>query len=191
MQDDPTSAAAAIAGALVQAKIPFAVGGALCLAHWGVVRATKDLDLNVFVSDEQLDPVFDALERGGCDVDRAVSIARARERGDVVATWHGMRVDVFVAFHAYHDEVRARVVQGSLPDGMAVPFLSAEDLAVFKSLFHRPKDLGDLHRLFAARAESFDIAYVRRWLDELLGPDDPRVTDIPRRFERIIARQEP
>jgi hypothetical protein len=171
--------------------VPYAIGGSLCLAFWGVVRATKDLDLNVFVSDRDLAVLFDALEASGCEVDRTASLARARDRGDVVATWHDMRVDVFIAFHPLHDEVQNRVVRGELPGFGEVAFLSAEDLAIFKTLFHRPKDLADLHRLFAARANELDIAYVEHWLAELLGEDDPRVRDIPQRFANVRAHREP
>lgn len=191
MPADPADAAAAISAELERRNVEYAIGGALSLAFWGVVRATKDLDLNVFVSEDVLGPVFDALEAAGCVVDSAAGAARARDRGDFVASWQEMRVDVFVAFHPYHDEVRRRAVRGELPGHGMVWFLSAEDLAVFKSLFHRPKDLADLHRLFAARRDAFDIDYVERWLTDLLGATDPRVADIPRRFANVRDQREP
>lgn len=187
MDVDPGDAAARIAAALTQAGVPSAIGGALCLAYWGVPRATKDLDLNVFVGDDALEPVFAALQAAGCKVDRAASTARARERGDFVAAFGPMRVDVFVSFHDYHREVAGRVVRDRLPDGTEAAFLSAEDLCVFKMLFHRAKDLVDLDRLFAARGAAIDIGYVERWLATLLGPGDGRVAEVRDRFDRVRA----
>jgi hypothetical protein len=40
----------------------------------------------------------------------------------------------------------------------------------------------DLERLVAA-TPGFDVAYVRRWLEDILPPDDERRT----RFDRIVA----
>ncbi len=69
----------------------------MCLAYWGVPRATKDLDLNVFREGHGPGPVFEALEAAGYEVQRSEALARGRERGDFVARWGDMRVDVFVA----------------------------------------------------------------------------------------------
>ena len=46
---------------------------------------------------------------------------------------------------------------------------------MFKLLFFRGKDLVDLERLVAVRGESLDVAYVRRWIVEMMGEDDARV----------------
>lgn len=186
MLADPSAAAALIVPELERRGVACAVGGALCLAWWGVPRATKDLDVNLFVADDALEPAFDALEAVGARVDRQAARARARARGDVVAELDGMRIDLFVSFHRYHDEVARRVTRGRLPGGPEVGFLAAEDLCVFKVLFYRAKDLVDLDRLFAARGREFDIDYVLRWLADLLG-EDPRIADTRARFDRIVS----
>ena len=62
-------------------------------------------------------------------------------------------------------------------------FLSREALAVFKLLFFRPKDLADLARLVAQSGEALDVAYIRRWIADMMGDDDERVT----RWDRIVA----
>jgi hypothetical protein len=164
----------ALATALDAARVPYALGGAVCLAAWGVPRATRDVDLNVFVDESGLDAVFAALAAAGCDVDRVASRASAAERGDFQASAGGTRVDVFIAFHAYHVEVAARCVTVTAPAGRSLRLLSAEDLLVFKTLFGRTKDFADIERLVAARGSALDAAYVLRWLAALLPVDDPR-----------------
>jgi hypothetical protein len=186
MAADPGAAASAVVTKLEQAGVPCAIGGALCLAYWGVPRATRDLDINVFVGESELATVLDSLEAAGCVVDRPQSLTRVRDRGDMVADFDGIRVDVFIAFHDYHEHVARRVVRGVLPDGPEASFLSAEDLCVFKTLFHRAKDLVDLDRLFAALGRSLDIDYVLHWLGELLGPDDRRPIQLEHRFARVV-----
>jgi hypothetical protein len=57
-------------------------------------------------------------------------------------------------------------------------------LAVFKLLFHRPKDVADLERLCAANRGRPDHALVRRWVVEMLGEDDPRAA----RWDDVVAR---
>lgn len=62
---------------------------------------------------------------------------------------------------------------------------SPASIAVFKLLFFRLKDRGDLERLVAVRGPDLDHAYVRRWMVEMMGDDDERVVawnDIVRRF---------
>ena len=186
MVADPAAAAARIVPELECRGVPCAVGGALCLAYWGVPRATKDLDLNLFVGDDRLDAAFAALEAAGVTFDREAASARARSRGDFVAQLDDLRVDLFVAFHPYHQTVASRVARACLPSGTEVAFLSAEDLCVFKTLFYRSKDLVDLDRLFSARRDAFDIDYVERWLRDLLG-DDARVADIRGRYARVCG----
>lgn len=163
-----------LADVLEARGIPYAIGGSLSLATWGYARATVDVDLDVFVSHDALDPVFDALIAAGCHLDREACRSSARDRGDFRATLDGMRVDVFVPSFPLYGSARARIRQGQLR-GAPAWFLSAEDLATFKMLFFRAKDLLDVERLLAVRGEEFDHAYVRAWLVQLVGVDDDRI----------------
>ena len=60
------------------------------------------------------------------------------------------RVDGFVSFHPFHDEVRWRAQTATLL-GQTIPILSAEDLVLFQVLFDRPKDWLDITNMAAAR----------------------------------------
>ena len=182
---DPAAAAARIIPELERRGVSCAVGGALCLAYWGVPRATKDLDLNLFVPEDALEPVFVALSAVGAQVSPEIARASIQERGDFVAQLEDMRIDFFVAFHPYHATVASRLERARLPDGTEASFLSAEDLCVFKMLFHRAKDLVDLDRLFAARQDRLDVEYVERWLTVLLG-DDARIAEVRGRHAAVM-----
>lgn len=80
---------------------------------------------------------------------------------------------------AFDRRVRTRLA------GRDTRVLSPESLAVFKMLFHRPKDVADVGRLLDIQGPRFDAAFVRRWLVAMLGPDDERIAD----WDRLAARR--
>lgn len=165
------------------AGIPHAIGGALALAVWGFPRATNDVDLDVFVTADRLEPVIDALQRAGLSVDRTGALESARERGDFRASSGPMRVDVFVSSMPFYDTVRERIRRAPL-QGSPAWFLSPEDLVIFKLLFFRTKDLLDIERLVAFLGSSFDRGYVRHWILELVGEEDDRIAA----WDEIVLR---
>lgn len=171
-----------LADALEARGVAYAIGGALALGVWGFPRATKDVDVDVFVGADELAPVFEALRASGCQVSEAEAVASATERGDFQA-WHGsMRVDVFVASIPFYGQMRGRVRQAVL-EGRPAWFLSPEDLCVMKLLFFRTKDLIDVERLVASMGARFDRGYVTSALLELVGPDDARLP----RWRQVLA----
>jgi hypothetical protein len=172
-----------IADALGAAGIPYALGGALALAVAGVPRGTRDVDVNVFIALDVLGGVIDALAAIGVTFDRDAALARAARDGMFVGTWDGMRIDVFVPSIPFSDEA-ARTRVEVVVDGWRGFFLAPEAIAVFKLLFFRAKDVGDLGQLIAVRREALDCAYVRRWLVDMMGDDDERV----RRWDELVAR---
>jgi hypothetical protein len=187
-QQPPNDAAEAgmrIAAAFEQAGLPYALGGALALGALGVPRGTLDVDVNVFVGDDQIRDVVAALAGLGVAVDEPAALAAASRDGMFVGSWAGIRIDVFVPSIPFSHEAGTTRVCLTDPDGNSIWFLSAEALAVFKLLFFRPKDLVDLERLVAVQGSELDRAYVRAWLVDMMGEDDARVRawdDLGRRF---------
>ncbi len=173
----------AIADALRSAAQPYALGGALALGVAGVPRGTKDVDVNVFVEPDALMPVIDALTALGIRVDAPTALARARRDGMFVGDWDGMRIDVFVPSIPFSREAERTAIDVTV-DGWTGRFLSAEGIAIFKLLFFRIKDRGDLERLVAVRGASLDRAYIRRWIVDMMGEDDERV----RAWDDTVAR---
>jgi len=86
----------------------------------------------------------------------------------------------------FYDNVRRRIRQATL-EGRPAWYLSPEDLAVMKLLFFRPKDLLDLERLVALRAD-LDRRYVERAIESLLGAGDSRLREWNALLERVDAQ---
>jgi hypothetical protein len=167
--------------ALEQADVPHAFGGALALAfHVEEPRATRDIDVNLFVAPVHAARVFAALPDGvswtQSDVEEAIG------QGQVRLFWDDTPIDCFFSTHAFHDVAALSAV--TVPfERSTLPVLSANALAVFKAFFDRTRDWADIEAMIAVRA--IDVPDVLGWLVELLGPDDTRV----RRFRQISATE--
>jgi hypothetical protein len=159
---------------LEASQIPYAFGGAIALSAWSEPRATTDVDLNLWVSDDELPKAVQLLREAGVAIELEQAQRGARERGMFAAPHGSYRVDVFVPSVPFYDEAltrRMRVTLAQRPTWV----LSPESLAVFKMLFFRAKDLVDLARLIEVRRPPLDVAYVRGWLLEMVGPEDVRI----------------
>lgn len=172
-----------IADALQAKGYPYALGGALALGVAGVPRGTRDVDVNVFVAETEIPGVIETLQALGITIDRDAALARAHHDGMFVGVWDGMRIDVFSPSIPFsHEAGRTRVA--ITVDGWTGMFLAPEAITVFKLLFFRLKDRGDLERLVAVRGDQLDHAYVRRWIVDMMGEDDERVQE----WDSVVAR---
>ena len=155
--------------------IPYAFGGAIALSAWSEPRATTDVDLNLWVGDDELPAAVELLKRSGVTIELEDALRGARERGMFAAPHGSYRVDVFVPSVPFYDEALGRRLRVTLAD-RETWVLSPEALAVFKMLFFRPKDLVDLARLLEVHRPPLDAAFVRRWLVDMVGAEDVRIT---------------
>lgn len=171
--------------AFQEAGLSAALGGGLALNVWVLPRVTKDVDLNVFVTEEQHAQVLGVLEAFGCvasrdgrrwDDDARGVFLRCAQAGEVAIAWFGeIRVDVFVPSIPFYAQAEATVREVEFPDGKKRAVLSPEALAVFKLLFFRDRDVVDLRQLVAARRDTLDMTWVRDELVGMLGEGAERV----------------
>ena len=157
--------------ALDTSGIPWAFGGAFALAFaTEEPRGTRDIDVNVFVASDEVDRVFAALpvdiRTSSADRDAVVNDDQVR------VWWNDTPVDLFFAVSDFHHGVAERCVTVDFA-GRKVRILCADDLAVFKAMFDRPKDWVDIDEMVAAG--TLDRLTASRRLADVLGADDPRV----------------
>lgn len=172
--DSLVDAVAALIDALEPSGIDYALGGAIAYSAWAEPRATRDVDLNLWLEPERLDSGLAVLEGAGVSFDRDRVRREAAERGMFIGRRGEYRIDVFVPSVPFYEEalrrrVRTRVARRD------TWVLSAETLIVFKMLFFRPKDLADIGRMLEIQSGRLDLEFVRRWLVDMLGPDDLRI----------------
>jgi hypothetical protein len=157
--------------ALAKADLPHAFGGALALA-WCTQRArgTIDIDVNVFVDMQQSADVLRALPKRVRWNDD--DLAMLRREGQVRIWWDKTPLDLFLNATPFHHEVALRRRWERFA-GESLPFLSCDDVAVFKAFFDRTKDWADIEEMIAAG--TLDFAKVTAVLVQYLGIDDERV----------------
>lgn len=155
---------------LARATPAHAFGGALALAYYAEPRATVDIDVNVFAPEADEAHVMGELATLGyapeTDPSRDPPIAgrRLRRASDPFP------LDLFLPLGPGYEEIRSRVRHWPFgPDRVALPFLSAEDLAVFKLSFGREKDWVDLRQIRRSGLP-LDLEYIERQAVELRGP---------------------
>ncbi len=177
----------AVATALDRHGVAYALGGALAYGQYGIPRATNDVDVNVFVESNALQPVFAALRSLGVVVDEGAARRDADDQGLFVVRLDQYRIDVFTPSVEFAWEAARTRVRRTI-EGAGVWFLSPEALCVFKLLFFRGKDLVDLERLIAVQGRAVDGAYVRARIVEMLGEHDPRVAAWDRMWREHLPR---
>jgi hypothetical protein len=155
---------------LDRARLDHAFGGALALGYVATPRGTVDIDVNVFVPPTEMERVAAALEPLGYrpppDMHEGVPISGIRFEH----VSDPFPLDVFPSLDERYEEIaRRRVHHPFGRKGDVLPFLSAEDLCVFKLSFGRPQDWVDLRAMARARP-ALDVDYIERQLIGLRGP---------------------
>ncbi len=171
MADGLTSKIVRLHGHLAGAGLVHAFGGALALAFCTAEpRATKDIDVNVFLPPARTAELLAALPaavRGGPAARRQL-VADGQAR----LWWDTTPVDVFLSNHPFHDDAERRIRVVPFAGVEALPVLDCSDLAVFKAFFARPKDAVDVAGMAAAGAVSVDA--LRAIVADLLGSHEER-----------------
>ena len=161
----------AIHEALEAARFAHAFGGAIALAYCvREPRGTRDIDVNVFVGTDRANEVLNALPKQVkiSKTDRTLAV-----RDEQVRLWWDITpVDVFFQAHEFHHEIAEEI--RSVPfEGAVIPVLGCEALVVFKAMFNRGRDWGDIEEVLAAN--TIDCRHTVDRLRALLGAGDPAV----------------
>lgn len=172
---------------LTARSIPYAIIGGIAVQRWGQPRLTRDVDLTILVQPGREESVArDLVAAFRPRIADAVEFA-VEHRVLPLDVPGGSEADVSFGLPGYEEFVIDRAQPYDLGDGRAVRLCSAEDLIVHKALAGRPQDLMDLEGIVVRQRASLDIAYIRRWLEELAGvAEEP---EIAARFERIWAER--
>ena len=169
----------AIHASLTKARIPHAFGGAIALAYCtDEPRGTRDIDVNIFLDPARARAVLRALP-DGVKWD-AADLAMIDRDGQVRLDWDTTPVDLFFSVHEFHKEVAGGTRTVPFESG-SIPVLGCTALVVFKALFNRWRDWGDIQEVVRSRA--VDVREAMLALERLVGPGDEAVA----RLNEVIA----
>jgi hypothetical protein len=166
--------------ALASKRLPHAFGGAIALAYWVLdPRGTDDIDVNIFVPASDCATALESLPNEVAQP--AGTVEKIERDGQVRLFWDKTPVDLFFTSVPIHEEA-ARHVELVPFEGTEIPILGPTELAIFKAMFDRGRDWGDIEEML--KAETLDVAAVRDQLRSLLGEGDPRIA----RFDEVVRR---
>ncbi len=154
--------------ALDDAGLDHAFGGALALMHYvAEPRTTWDVDVNISVVKEDAEVVVEALS----EIVQATEeqVALLKRDGQVRLLVGRYPLDIFLAEHEFHDEMRMMSLMRPFGD-RELPYISATHLTVLKAMFNRSKDWVDIESML--RHGSVDVQRAIGWLVTLQGPDE-------------------
>lgn len=160
--------------ALAGHSLPHAFGGAIALAYaTHEPRGTVDIDVNVFVPVERAAEALAALPS---ELEQPPgTLERIVRDGQIRLWWSDTPVDLFFDYAPVHADAAAH--RRDVPfAGIEIPVLGPVELAIFKAMFDRLRDWGDLEEMH--KSGTLDVEAVRKGLEAMLGPED-------RRFERL------
>jgi len=116
--------------ALNAMELPYAVGGSIASAAWGIARATQNMDLVVDLSPEEAFAFASRLEGAfAVDAEGAREAVAANRPFNLIHMASAMKFDIFPMTYFAHgeDELRRKQMQegtGLVAEG-AVPVVSA------------------------------------------------------------------
>lgn len=166
-----------IVRAFEQAEIPYSIVGSVAASNWGVIRATRDIDVIAFVTQESVEELLTHLVNDDLyvPVDEVRLSVVANGSFNILHPASGGKVDVFVRSKENNfDAARLnRRVRARLLD-FDTWVCTAEDIILAKLLWRREsrserqwQDCAEL-----ASFNKLDIAHMREWANRLGVTED-------------------
>ena len=140
--------------------------GGVAASMLGTPRLTADVDVVILLSVSRLPELFRVASELGL-IPRITCAEQFARRNRVVLLRHadsGIGVDVSLGLLPFEHEAVARGIVhrvGNLDLRLPTP----EDLVIFKTVAHRPKDLLDIEGILKSQPE-LDRAHIEHWVRE-------------------------
>jgi hypothetical protein len=167
-----------LAAAFASLHARWYVFGAQAALLWGRPRLTADVDVTIDPAGRPTAAILDILNQHGFTL-RVEGTAEFIAVTRVLPLDHprsGMALDLVLSGPGLEDVFHDRAIRVDV-NGVAVPFISPEDLIVTKVLAGRQKDLEDIRGVLDERGASLDLDHVRTMLqavERALGQSDLR-----------------
>jgi hypothetical protein len=157
-------------------------GGAVAYNYYAPPRLTQDVDVLVLVPDIKVPELVEEFASAGCQhlkpdsrpLELHAVLEDFRSKAHLAAfACRGIRTELFLPWHPFHHRVLERSPERDL-EGRKIRIHAAEDLIVFKKVFDRPKDIGDIKAMLMAQKGKLDIERLLSDAQQLLSDDGCR-----------------
>ncbi len=168
--EDQLDRVVAIAEIIERTGIPYSFGGAIAHGYYSTFRATRDIDINVYLAVEDAGHALDALHELGVSEATPGQRAQIQRDGQTRLHWDDVPLDLFFWNLDFHASCLERKREHPL-QGHSIFVLSPEDLMVCKVAFARDKDERDVSQMLDAMGERLDVPYVLHWVEAIVGTE--------------------
>ena len=181
MQGEASRITLLVAHALEQIGVPYAVGGSLASSVHGIMRSTLDVDIEADMKLEHIQPLIAALSKEFYADDEMMKDAVEQHSSfNLIHYETAFKVDIFIrklrTFDQMQLERRRPSVIATEPD-QSVYVVSPEDIVLAKLEWYRiggevsDRQWRDVLGVLKTRAGELDLAYLRKWANELKVSD--------------------
>jgi hypothetical protein len=162
-----------LVAALDASEIPYMLTGSYASSVHGIPRATKDIDIVIFPTRDQLTRLIAQFPDGSyyADLNDAVEALRRRSQFNVLDFATGWKVDFIIPpFSEFHEEEFAR--RRAIPvEGVSLFVASPEDIILAKLQWAKAgnssRQLEDAANVLSTQRSRLDLAYIERWVRKL------------------------
>lgn len=162
--------------------IPYAIGGSVASSTWGMPRQTNDIDVEIWISTEQVRPLTARLSDyyfSEIEIERAVTSGDPYACFQLIHQEEGLQFDVFVqADLPFTRECLARRVEKEI-DGFVFRFESAEEIVIQKLRWYAlggrvsERQWRDLRAILSVNPR-LDWIWIDKWAEQFELVDDYR-----------------
>lgn len=154
------------ASSLKKHRIPYMIIGGQAVLLYGVPRLTKDIDITLGVSIEELRLVINAAKSAGLKIVPENVEIFVKKTFVLPATDKktGIRVDFIFSFTPYEKQAIKRA-KTKLLSRTRVRFATVEDVIIHKIFSGRSRDLEDVRAMLLKNPDC-DMSYIKKWLAE-------------------------
>jgi predicted nucleotidyltransferase len=148
------------------ANISYMIIGGLANAIWGNPRATLDIDVTIWVEDDQIRKSISMLEQAYTFMVEEPFDFISKTRVLPVKNNENLRIDIIFGALAFEKDAIDRAIDVTVGD-TSIRFCTAEDLILLKILSERSKDIDDVRSILRFQKNNLNYSYLEPRIEEL------------------------
>jgi hypothetical protein len=151
---------------LKSGRIPGVVVGGIAASLLGRPRATRDIDVIVWIDPEKWKTFLKSGQNHGIFPRLRDALNFARENRVLLLRHRPSGIDVDISLGAllFEEEAVRRALKKRIR-GVLINLSTPEDLIIMKAVAHRPRDIADIESVLDANP-TLDLRRVRHWVRE-------------------------